>query len=70
MSESVIETMRPCACGRCDAYGEAARGAALVHSDAMWRGGMRAHVANELAELVVHGCLFWMGATPFERWTA
>lgn len=70
MTASVIEILGPCDCGRCDAYGEAARGAKLVHSDALWRGGMRAHIANELAELVVHGSLFWMGSTPFERWTA
>lgn len=67
---SVIEVLKPCACGRCDAYTEAVRGAELVRSDALWRGGMRALVANELAELVVHGCLFWMGLRPFERWTA
>jgi hypothetical protein len=70
MTASVIEVLKPCDCGRCDAYGEAARGAKLVHSDALWRGGMRAHVANELAELVTFGSLFWMGTTHFERWTA
>ena len=67
---SVVERLRPCACGRCDAYTEAARGAERVHSDALWRGGMRATVSNELGQLVAHGCLFWMGRTPWERWTA
>lgn len=67
---SLIEHLRPCACGRCDAYTAAAHGAEQVHSDALWRGGMRAHVANELSQLVAHGSLFSMGRTSFERWTA
>lgn len=67
---SIIEHLRPCDCGRCDAYTAAAHGAEQVHSDALWRGGMRAHIANELAQHVVHGSLFWMGFRPFERWTA
>lgn len=67
---SLIEILKPCACGRCDAYTEAVRCARNVHSDAMWRGGMRAHRAHELADIVVHDSLFWMGHTPFERRTA
>lgn len=70
MSASVIEILNPCDCGRCDAYTAAVHGAEQVHSDALWRGGMRAHRANELARFVTFGSLFWMGTTHFERWTA
>ena len=67
---SLIEHLRPCTCGRCDAYTHAAHGAEQVHSDALWRGGMRAHIANELAQHVVHGSLFLMNRAHFERWIA
>lgn len=66
---SIVEQLRPCACGRCDAYTEAARGAELVHSGALWRGGMPATVANDLAQLVTYGWLFSL-RMQFERWTA
>jgi hypothetical protein len=67
---SIVEQLRPCACGRCDAYTEAARGAELVHSTALWHGGMRATAADELAQLVTYGWLFYIGRTTWERWTA
>jgi hypothetical protein len=66
---SIVEQLRPCACGRCDAYTEAARGAELVHSTALWHGGMRATAADELAQLVTYGWLFSL-RMQFERWTA
>jgi hypothetical protein len=67
---SIIENLRPCDCGRCDAYSAAAHGAERVHSDALWRGGMLATDANDLAQLVTYGCLFSIGRTAWERWTA
>lgn len=67
---SLIEQLRPCACGKCDAYTAAAQGAEHLHSDVFWRGGMRASTANDLAQLITHGSLFKIGLTAWERWTA
>lgn len=67
---SLIERLSPCSCGKCDAYTAAAQGAEHLHSETFWRGGMRASTANDLAQLITHGSLFWMGHSHFERWTA
>lgn len=69
---SIIQNVRACPCGRCnvDAYADASRIAQAFTSSALWCGGMRAYVSNELGQLVAHGCLFWIGRTPWERWIA
>lgn len=69
---SIIQNVRACPCGRCnvDAYADASRIAQAFTSSALWRGGMRAYVSNDLAQLVTYGWLFYIGRTTWERWTA